>query len=232
MACRNILNLLCKRNRPIWFAMASSFIQYDPDKKPNSEEKINLLPPEKKDLSFDYMMKQSAIESVNSASQTLTVTYSAIEAVSKEYRKLLVNIISLLQESLIREVSDEHWDVIVLVRGEMQKKKQTINRLVGYVEYVQKMAVATTEVTFLTGMDNLSVTLCQRIDDAVNNIQKEIAQNKILEEEYTVIQQKCILKDKDDPPEIKIVDLAKQKGQKATNSEETDFVEITTPVDL
>lgn len=65
------------------------------------------------------------------------------------------------------------------------------------------MAVATTEVTFLTGMDNLSVTLCQRIDDAVNNIQKEIAQNKILEEEYTVIQQKCILKDKDDPPESK-----------------------------
>lgn len=232
MACRRILNLLCKTNRPIWFAMASSFIQYDPDKKPNSEEKINLQDlqaPEKKDLSFDYMMKQSAIESVNSASQTLTVTYSAIEAVSKDYRKLLVNIISLLQESLIREVSDEHWDVIVLVRGEMQKKKQTINRLVGYVEYVQKMAVATTEVTFLTGMDNLSVTLCQRIDDAVNNIQKEIAQNKILEEEYTVIQQKCILKDKDDPPEIKIVDLAKQK---AKNSEDTDFVEITTPVDI
>lgn len=69
--------------------MASSFIQYDPDKKPNSEEKINLQDlqaPEKKDLSFDYMMKQSAIESVNSASQTLTVTYSAIEAVSKDYR--------------------------------------------------------------------------------------------------------------------------------------------------
>ncbi|XP_051164821.1 uncharacterized protein LOC127283777 [Leptopilina boulardi] len=231
MACRRILNSFIKTNRPIWFAIGSSFIQYDPSKKPNSEEKINLEPPDKKNLSFDYMMKQSAIESVNSASQTLTVTYSAIEAVSKEYRKLLANIISLLQESLIREVNDEHWDVIVLIRGEMQKKKQTINRLVGYVEYVQKMAVATTEVSFLSGMDNLSATLCQRIDDAVNNIQKEIEQNQILEDEYTVIQQKCILKTKDDPDEIQIVDLSKRK-EPPLNSEETDFVEITTPVDI
>lgn len=66
--------------------MASSFIQYDPSKKPNTEDKLNLEPPDIKDLSFDYMIKQSAIESVNSASQTLTVTYSAIEAASTEYR--------------------------------------------------------------------------------------------------------------------------------------------------
>lgn len=230
MSCRRILNLLFKKNRPVWFAMASSFIQYDPSKKPNTEDKLNLEPPDIKDLSFDYMIKQSAIESVNSASQTLTVTYSAIEAASTEYRKLLTNIISLLQESLIREVSDEHWDVVVILRGKMQKKKQVINRLIGYVEYVQKMAVATTEVSFLTGMDNLSTTLCQRIDDAVNNIQKEISQNQILEEEYTIIQQKCILKDKDDPSEIQIVDLSKRKETPA-NLEDID-VENTEPLNI
>ena len=68
------------------FGLASSFVQYDNIKKPNPDERINLDPPDVKHLSFDYMIKQSAIEAANSASQTLTVTYTAIEAISKEYR--------------------------------------------------------------------------------------------------------------------------------------------------
>lgn len=37
-------------------------------------------------LSYDYMMKQSALDSVNSVSKMLTITFAAVEATSKEYR--------------------------------------------------------------------------------------------------------------------------------------------------
>ncbi|XP_033209682.1 uncharacterized protein LOC117168277 isoform X1 [Belonocnema kinseyi] len=204
MACRRALNLLFRRNRPILFGIASSFIQYDPSKKPNANEKVSLEPPDVKNLSFDYMIKQSAIEAANSASTVLTVTYTAIEETSKEYRNLLVNLICLLQETQMVNASDYHWDRIVTTRLEMQKKKQALTQLVGYMEYVQKMAVAASEISFLSGMDNLSTTLCQRIDDAVNNVQKEVTQNQILEEEYTIVQEQCIVKSKQEAPETEI----------------------------
>ncbi|XP_033209683.1 uncharacterized protein LOC117168277 isoform X2 [Belonocnema kinseyi] len=150
------------------------------------------------------MIKQSAIEAANSASTVLTVTYTAIEETSKEYRNLLVNLICLLQETQMVNASDYHWDRIVTTRLEMQKKKQALTQLVGYMEYVQKMAVAASEISFLSGMDNLSTTLCQRIDDAVNNVQKEVTQNQILEEEYTIVQEQCIVKSKQEAPETEI----------------------------
>lgn len=65
------------------------------------------------------------------------------------------------------------------------------------MDYVHKMAVAASETTYLAGMDNLSTTLCQRIDDALTNMQKEIDSNKILEDEYCRIQQQCIIKCKE-----------------------------------
>ena len=69
------------------------------------------------------------------------------------------------------------------------------------------MAVSASEVSFISGMDNLSTTLCQRIDDAVNNVQKEVAQNQMLEEEYTIVQQQCIVKSKEEIPESKKIIL-------------------------
>lgn len=75
------------------------------------------------------------------------------------------------------------------------------------MEYVQKMAVAASEISFLSGLDNLSTTLCQRIDDAVNNVQKEVTQNQMLEEEYTTVQEQCIVKSKEEAPESKRIIL-------------------------
>lgn len=55
-------------------------------KKPSADQKLTLEQPDPKNLSFDYMIKQSTVDAVNTASQVLTVTYSAIEATSREYR--------------------------------------------------------------------------------------------------------------------------------------------------
>lgn len=41
-------------------------------------------------------------------------------------RKLLNELISLLEETIIHNVNDEHWDLIVEVRNEMQDEKEKI----------------------------------------------------------------------------------------------------------
>ncbi|XP_015127286.1 uncharacterized protein LOC107048574 [Diachasma alloeum] len=156
------------------------------------EQRVKFEVKEFEKLSFDYLIKQSSIEAVNSASQALTVTYSAIESTSKEYRVLLGQLINLMEETMIFEVSDEHRDLIIEVRMEMQSKKEVLTQLLGYMEYVQKMAEAVTNVSFLAGMDNLSISLSERMEDAQKQKEREVRDNQKLETEYYKIQEQCV----------------------------------------
>lgn len=54
------------------------------------------------------------------------------------------------------------------------------------------MAVATTDICYSVGMENLSHSLIERIDDAINKVQTEIKMNKQLEAEYIDIQEQAI----------------------------------------
>lgn len=65
---------------------APLFTSPDPPKNPNHDQKLQFEAPNASNLSYDYLIKQSTVNAVNSASQALTVTYSAIETTSKEYR--------------------------------------------------------------------------------------------------------------------------------------------------
>ncbi|XP_046431523.1 uncharacterized protein LOC124185132 isoform X3 [Neodiprion fabricii] len=183
MACRQVLKAIIRRTWPIMYASTTLFVNSTSTQKPCADQKLTLEPPDSKTLSYDYMIKQSTIDAVNTASQVLTVTYSAIESTSRDYRNMLTKLIVLVRETLTYEVCDSHWDMIVEVRAEVQLKKEILT-----------MAVAASETTYLAGMDNLSTTLCQRIDDALINMQKEIDLNKVLEEEYCRVQQQCIIK--------------------------------------
>ncbi|XP_046488116.1 uncharacterized protein [Neodiprion pinetum] len=194
MACRQVLKAIIRRTWPIMYASTTLFVNSTSTQKPCADQKLTLEPPDSKTLSYDYMIKQSTIDAVNTASQVLTVTYSAIESTSRDYRNMLTKLIVLVRETLTYEVCDSHWDMIVEVRAEVQLKKEILTKLIGFMDYVHKMAVAASETTYLAGMDNLSTTLCQRIDDALINMQKEIDLNKVLEEEYCRVQQQCIIK--------------------------------------
>lgn len=57
---------------------------------------------------------------------------------------------------------------------------------------MHKMAEAASEMSYLSGMDNLSLSLSQRIDDALRNIKEEVARVTILEQEYCDVQEQCI----------------------------------------
>lgn len=54
------------------------------------------------------------------------------------------------------------------------------------------MAVAASELSYLSGLDNLSFTLTQRIDDALRIIKEEVNHIMILEQEYCGVQEECI----------------------------------------
>lgn len=61
-----------------------------------------------------------------------------------------------------------------------------------YMNYVHKMAVASTELCYICGMDNLTDTLQQRIEDALNRVKTETNSNIELERTYWHIQEQCI----------------------------------------
>lgn len=54
------------------------------------------------------------------------------------------------------------------------------------------MAVAASELSYLSGMDNLSFTLTKRIDDALKIIKEEVKYIMLLEQEYCDVQKECI----------------------------------------
>ncbi|XP_032689332.1 uncharacterized protein LOC116852782 isoform X3 [Odontomachus brunneus] len=178
MAMRQALRKLLKNITPAMYSSSLLFAHYTPSEKPSEKDKLKLDLPDIKKLTYESMIQRSALDAANSATQALTVTYMAIKNLSTEY-------------------SDAHWDLIVEIRTEMEEKKQTLMKLTGYMDYVHKMAVAASELSFLSGMDSLSNSLCQRIDDALSNVKIEVESNLELEQAYRHIQQQCIKNTKD-----------------------------------
>ncbi|CAL1676032.1 unnamed protein product [Lasius platythorax] len=192
MSMRQILGKLLKNISPAMYTSSMLFAYCNSFEKPSADKKLQFEPLDLKKLTHEYMIKQSILNAVNSATQTLTVTYMAIADLSIEYRKLLNELISLLEETLTYNVSDEHWDLIVELRNEMQHKKEKLLKLSDSMEYVYTMATAASQLSYLYEMENLCNTLLQRIDDAMCKMKAEIDSNKQLEHTYWYIQGQCI----------------------------------------
>lgn len=64
------------------------------------------------------------------------------------------------------------------------------------MDYVNKMATAASEMSYLSGMENLAITLNQRIDDALSQLNGQMNKNNALETEYYHIQKEQIEKSK------------------------------------
>lgn len=60
------------------------------------------------------------------------------------------------------------------------------------MDYTHKMAVASAELCYMCGMDSLTGTLQQRIEDALNRVKAETDSNAELERAYWCIQEQCV----------------------------------------
>ncbi|XP_012538747.2 uncharacterized protein LOC105838031 [Monomorium pharaonis] len=192
MAMRQVLRKLWKNINPAMYTSGMLFAHCTSFDKPSENDKLNLELPDIKKLTHEYMIKQSALDTVNSATQALTITYMAIIDLSNTYRTLLDELISLLEETVTHNVNDAHWDLIVKVRNEMQDKKEKITSLTTYMDYVHKMAMASAELSYMCGMDSLTSTLQHRIEDALNRVKAETNSNTEMERAYWRIQERCI----------------------------------------
>lgn len=174
--------------------LATSFIfeNQSENKRPTVNDKLNLEPPDIKKLTVEHMIQHSIVGSINNATETLNIAYMAIMRISNEYKSLLNTLITLLNETLEYHVDDKHWDLIVETRSEVQSKKEKLNKLTGYIQYVQRLVVAASDLSYLSDMDNLSCSLSMQAENIEESIQKEMTNIAILEREYNDIQEKCI----------------------------------------
>ncbi|XP_043257081.1 uncharacterized protein LOC122399992 isoform X1 [Colletes gigas] len=191
LLCRAV-RILLRRAGPVMYATSFVFNNHSESKKPMPEDKLNLEPPDIKKLTIEYMIQQSTIDSINNATQTLTIVHMAVMRTSSEYKTLLNLLISLLRESLEYNLNDKHLDMIVEVRSKVQSEKEKLNKLTGYIQYVQNLAVAASDLSYLSGMDNLSFSLSQQLDDVLKRIKTEVDHIEMLEGEYCDIQEQCI----------------------------------------
>lgn len=65
------------------------------------------------------------------------------------------------------------------------------------MDYVQRMVEAASVVSNSAGMENLAMTLCERMDDALKNKDREIRDNNLLEKQYNNLQEKCVTERQD-----------------------------------
>ncbi|KAG8034754.1 hypothetical protein G9C98_007830 [Cotesia typhae] len=196
MAFRHTWRLLSKNIIPA-MSVGIVFARSDEKKDTEGEKIIKVQMPNFDKLNYDFMIKQSAVEVINSASQALTIAYIAIESTSREYRLLLSKLMSLIEETLIYEVSEEHEDLIIAARSDVNNKKIILNDLLIYMDYVQRMVEAASVVSNSAGMENLAMTLCERMDDALKNKNREIRDNNLLEKQYNNLQEKCVTEKQD-----------------------------------
>ncbi|XP_015183698.1 PREDICTED: uncharacterized protein LOC107070222 [Polistes dominula] len=196
-ALRSICKLLFRKTSPVvcltpLFTNDSS----QNDAEITKENKLKL--PDVQTMTYSYMVKQSTLKAINNASELLTITFLAIESTSQEYRTSLTKLINLHKESINSDIIDLHEDAMVQIRDEIQKKQDMLMQLVSFMDSVRKMADSATEICYTYGMDNLCSSLSQRIDDAIKNMDKEIYNNKKLEQEFNYVQQQYIINaDKD-----------------------------------
>ncbi|KAG7199399.1 hypothetical protein KM043_014030 [Ampulex compressa] len=192
MSLRQTLRLLLKKPGILVCSTGLLFGNDAPPKKPTVNDKLKFETPDFRKFTQEYIIQQSTVDAVNSASQVLTTTYMAIVTASNEYKTTLNELISLLEESLQYKMTDEHAELIIVQTSELHNKKDILNKLTGYVDYAFKMAEAAAEMSYLSGMDNLAITLSQRIEDALKNIKLESVSVLELEAEYRRMQERCI----------------------------------------
>ncbi|XP_076282393.1 uncharacterized protein LOC143209940 [Lasioglossum baleicum] len=192
MVLRQIVQILLKRAAPAMYAASFLFENQSESKRPTVNDKLNLEPPDIKKLTVEYMIEHSIVGSINNATETLNIAYMAIMRISNEYKSSLNTLITLLNETLEYHVDDKHWDLIVEMRSEVQSKKEKLNKLTGYIQYVQRLVVAASDLSYLSDMDNLSCSLSMQAGNIKESIQKEITNIAVLEREYSDIQEKCI----------------------------------------
>ncbi|KAM3961146.1 LOW QUALITY PROTEIN: uncharacterized protein ACR2FA_004696 [Aphomia sociella] len=145
-------------------------------------------------LEHEFLIRQATTVNVNAATQLLTVTLVAIHDTSERLREALSKEICLVKQALEwGGTPPQHWDELVAVRGSLRDLKHNLRMLFSYMDYAEKLATVSAEISYLSGNIAASDAICERIDHACRtcNTQKQLTHE--LQQESLEVQQQAII---------------------------------------
>ncbi|CAG2061338.1 unnamed protein product [Timema podura] len=135
-------------------------------------------------VSHEALIRQACAGTLETSSQLITFTTTAILDTAHKYRDSMNRLMNLLEESMDPNVS-EHYksslnDRIVEVRVESAELRNCLlvssvgryrlqcplDEMSGFMDHVTKLATASAEIAYLAGAEYVSTSMCERINSA------------------------------------------------------------------
>jgi len=185
--------------------------------------------------SHKYLLQQSSLLNVESASVTLTQTVVAIQDCSRSYCSHLKQMTSLLTMSSdglpLAYSSMEIYDMVVELRGIIKMEKEALLELGTFFTYVRKLMDSVAETSFLVGADYASLQASSRLASAEEQVKAQLGLAEWAEQELLSVEKDNVLK-VGKKEEVKKLDTEWVEGElnkletveipKALNTEEDD----------
>jgi len=148
--------------------------------------------------SHKFLLQQSSVLNVESASVTLTQTVVAIQTCARSYCTHLTQLTSLLaiaNDGLpIAYTSEEVYEKVVQLRAIIKKEKATLIELGVLFTYIKKLMDSVAETAFLVGAEYASLQAASRLSSAELQIKQELDMADIAERYLLLAEKENVVK--------------------------------------
>jgi len=148
--------------------------------------------------SHKFLLQQSSVLNVESASVTLTQTVVAIQTCARSYCSHLTQLTSLLtiaNDGLpLAYTSEEVYEKVVQLRAVIKKEKATLIELGVLFTYIKKLMDSVAETAFLVGADYASLQAASRLSSAELQIKQELGLADIAEQDLLLVEKENVVK--------------------------------------
>eukprot|EP00092_Neocalanus_flemingeri_P001710 GFUD01001825.1.p1 GENE.GFUD01001825.1~~GFUD01001825.1.p1 ORF type:complete len:322 (-),score=132.62 GFUD01001825.1:198-1163(-) len=187
--------------------------------------------------SHKYLLQQSSVLNVESASVTLTQTVVALQACAQSYCSHLAQLTGLLTMSSdglpLAYSNQELYDMVVELRGILQIEKEALLELGVLFTYVRKLLDSVAETAFLVGAEYASLQASSRLATAEAQVKEELGMADRAEQELLQVERDNVIKIGKEKKEKKLdPEWVKGEVEKLDNIEiplipNTDEVKVT-----
>jgi len=148
--------------------------------------------------SHKYLLQQSSVLSVESASVTLTQTVVAIQTCSKSYcshMTQLTGLLTMASDGLpLAYTSEEMYDKVVELKGILKKEKVTLIELEVLFTYIRKLMDSVAETAFLVGAEYASLQAASRLSSAEMQVKEDLGMAQVVEQELLTVERENVVK--------------------------------------
>jgi len=179
--------------------------------------------------SHKFLLQQSSVLNVESASVTLTQTVVAIQTCSRSYCTHLTQLTSLLtiaSDGLpIAYTNEEVYEKVVQLRAIIKKEKATLLELGVLFSYIKKLMDSVAETAFLVGAEYASLQAASRLCSAELQIKQELSTAERAEQDLLAVEKENVLKVGKEEKSVSKIDMefVKEEVKKFDKMEKVDI---------